>query len=324
MNSSDEIWQEDFSDYLNSLSVNIDQTLSIIIFAFGVVGNILNIIVLSQRALRINPCAWLFLTSSIANLISILVALSTRILAGWGEDPTDHISWVCKCRAFILFTTRTIAFWLIALATINRSLASSTNVYYRQINSLRNVKICSIIIVLFSIALYSQMFYCYDANLVNVPLKCYGKTIACRVVSDLIYGWFSIIIPLILMIIFGFRTVNHVRQSQTRIQSQIRMQKRQSHWTRQDHSLLLMLSIQIIIQALLTLPQVCAKFYISLTIFQIQTPLKLAVDHFLYNFTLLLSFIANSTPFYVYTLFGGYAFRKPLLDLLKKIVFFNK
>jgi hypothetical protein len=45
---------------------------AIFLWLFGVMGNALNILVLSQRALRSNSCAWLFLISSLFNLVSII------------------------------------------------------------------------------------------------------------------------------------------------------------------------------------------------------------------------------------------------------------
>src|SRR5690349_20026217 len=94
---------------LNFISKQFNRYLSSIIFIFGIVGNILNCLVLSQRTLRTNSCAELFLVSSFVDLISILIGLPTRILAGWELDPTTTISWICKLRAFIVFSTRTMA-----------------------------------------------------------------------------------------------------------------------------------------------------------------------------------------------------------------------
>lgn len=120
--------------------------------------------------------------------------------------------------------------------------------------------------------------------------------------------------PLLIMTIFGLKTILNVHTMHTRLHPQttvnntnnqrISVNSRDRHyqWKKQDRHLFIMLSVQIIIQAILTLPQVCAKFYKSITMFQLQTPLKLTVDHFIYNFTLLLSFIANGMPFYIYTL----------------------
>jgi hypothetical protein len=328
---------QNFIEFLNYVSIQIDRYFTVFIFLFGVIGNILNILVLSKRTLRSNPCAWLFLTSSIANLISILFCLITRILSGWSLDSTDTIGWICKCRAFILFTSRTIAFWLVAFASINRWFSSSRNVHYRQMNTLKNVKKSFIIVVFLSILLHSQMLYCYDANLIGTPLKCYGKTTLCRLFSDITYATISILLPLLLMIIFGLKTLYNVHQTQLRVHHQrIEMtsiirpnnnnqriisnfNERQNQWKQQDRHLFVMLLVQIIIQAFLTLSQACEKFYISITMFQLQTPLKLTIDHFVYNLTLLLSFLASGMPFYIYTLCGGSVFRKPLLNIVRHL-----
>ncbi|CAF3713833.1 unnamed protein product [Rotaria sordida] len=179
---------------LDNISTQFNRYVSILIFLFGVVGNILNILVLSQRALRSNSCAWIFLASSIANLISILFGLTTRIISGWTTDPIDNIGWACKLRAFVVFSTRTIASWLIVLATVDRWLSSSTNVHRRQKSTLKNVQRWTTIIVILSILLYAQQLYCYEANLIDTPLRCY-----------------------VLMILFGLLTISNVRQSQNRV-----------------------------------------------------------------------------------------------------------
>jgi hypothetical protein len=93
----------------NNISSAINRYFSIFIFLFGTIGNILNILVLSQRPIRINPCSLFFLISSIANLIAILSGLTTRMLSGWALDLTNTVDWLCKFRAFILFVSRNIA-----------------------------------------------------------------------------------------------------------------------------------------------------------------------------------------------------------------------
>ncbi|CAF1551301.1 unnamed protein product, partial [Adineta steineri] len=107
---------------LDNALIQLNRYLAVFILLFGVIGNILNIFVLSQRKLRINTCAWLFLISSIVNIIALIFGLLTRILSTWSLDVTATIGWTCKLRAFILFNSRTIAFWLITLASIDRCL----------------------------------------------------------------------------------------------------------------------------------------------------------------------------------------------------------
>lgn len=162
------------------MSVQINCYFSIFLFIFGIVGNILNILVLSQRSLRSNPCAWLFLISSFANFIALLSGLTTRVLANWTPDMTDTVGWLCKLRVFTLYTSRTIASWLIMLASIERWLLSCLNAHYRQMSTLKNVQKGTVGIIVFSLILYAPILYCYEANLINTPLRCYSKTIECR------------------------------------------------------------------------------------------------------------------------------------------------
>ncbi len=125
---------------LNNLSAQFNRYLSIVILLFGIVGNILNCLALSQRTLRSNPCATLFLASSIANLITLISGVAVRLLAGWSTDLTNTVGWLCKFRIFVLFTSRTVAPWLIALATIDRWCSSSIPVHRREMSTLKNAQ----------------------------------------------------------------------------------------------------------------------------------------------------------------------------------------
>lgn len=115
---------------LNDITDNINRYFTMCILLFDCIGNILNIFVLSQRNLRTNPCGWFFLISSIFNLLSIVFGVSTRLLSGWNIDPTKTVHWFCKLRTYIVFSSRSNAFWLIMFATIDRWLSSCSNVHY--------------------------------------------------------------------------------------------------------------------------------------------------------------------------------------------------
>jgi hypothetical protein len=126
-------------EYLSNIFTEINRYFAPFIFLFGFIGNILNILVLSQQTLRSNSCGWLFLQSSIANLISICFGLT-------------------KCRAYIVYSSRTIACWLLMLATIYRWFSSCINPHYRQISSLKIAKKVSMIVIFVSLLLYLHMF----------------------------------------------------------------------------------------------------------------------------------------------------------------------
>ncbi|CAF1272592.1 unnamed protein product [Rotaria sordida] len=322
---------------LNNISNEINRYFSIFIFLFGVIGNILNIFVLSQRKLRSNPCAWLFLTSSIANLFAILSAITTRMLAGWTIDPTDTIGWLCKLRGFIIYSSRTAAYWLIVLAVIDRWLLSSTSVRHRQLATLKNAQRGAIIILIISSLLYAEIFYCYEANLINTPLPCYTKNTLCRYIIDISIFVMAILLPVLLMITFGLMTISNINRSHRRVHalamffvgnstiepsiSLIGQQQNQQEAKQEkkvDRNLLKMLLIQVILLTLFILPLVLEKIY-SMLIRPNKFPLEAAIDSLVYNIALLLCYLTNGIPFYIYTLFGRSVFRNVLLDLFRKI-----
>ena len=320
---------EEERDLINSMeyiSEQLNRYLSPIVFIFGVLGNVLNCLVLSQRTLRSNSCALLFLVSSFVDLISILAGLTTRILAGWHCDPTSTINWMCKARAFTVFSTRTLATWLITLATVDRWLLSSVDIHLRHMSTLKNVKRGIAVCVVLSALSYVHMLACYEAKLHDQPLRCYGKTIQCRLATDLIYALITIIIPLILMSLFGLLTISNVRHVRTRVRNagndSIPNQQpahKESQSRKTDRHLLRMLLVQIIFLVILCLPQAIQKFHITFQPFGSGSALEDEIKTFLYNIEILLAFVASGMPFYIYTLTGGTIFRKALMDLIGAI-----
>lgn len=308
-------------------SSKINCYFSICLFVFGVVGNVLNTLVLSHKSLRSNPCAWLFLTSSVFNLVSIVSGLPTRILSGWIPLLSDQIQWLCKVRVFTLLTSRTIASWLIVLAILDRWLLSCKNIHYRRISNLKNAKYGMIVMCIISCLFYSPIFHCYEANLSNTPLKCYSKTIKCRIFADQVYTFFTILAPLILMMLFGFLTLSNLRKvhhraqmlllprsSQTTISNEHRQRLRSI-----DRHLLMMLLIQISFLTLFTLPQVIEMIYFTITRNQAKSLSQIKFEASIFNFVLLLTYLASGMPFYIYTLSGGRVFRQALLKTIRPV-----
>ena len=306
--------------YLDYIQEELNRYLSPTIFIFGVIGNTLNCIVLAQPIIRSNPCVLLFLVSSFVDLISILVGLPTRILAGWNLDPTATITWVCRFRAFVVFSTRTIATWLIMFATVDRWLLSSVDIHRRQLSSIKNIRIQILATFVLAMAAYAHMLYCYEANLNDQPLKCYGKSNQCRFATDMIYSLVTIVIPLIGMVTLGLMTIVNVRRAQRRARPDLRATGDGNNHARQMNlQLLRMLFVQVLFLMVLCVPQAIQKFYMTVRPFGTGSADDDAVKTFLYNIELLVAFIASGMPFYIYTLFGETIFRKTLVALLHRI-----
>ena len=315
-------------NYLKGVLSQINFYFGMFIFSFGIVGNILNILILSQRSLRSNPCVISFLASSIAGIIAILSGLTSRVLSGVSNDLSATVNWICKFRGFILFTSRAATFWLITLATIDRWLLSSTDVRRRQMSSKKNALRGIVIIIIGSSVMHLQLFYCYEANLIGTPLKCFTRNVECRLINDLAFAIIAILCPLILNVIFGWVTISNIRKARGRIQhmtvttmispKQLDAQQRRSR--KIDQHLLLMLFVQLIFLALFTLPLTIQKLYATLTINMLKSPLQTIIEDFIYQIALICTYFAAGMPFYINTLSGGSVFRKAMVNVKELIL----
>lgn len=323
-------YNESLIEFLNNITIQFNRSVAVFIFLFGVIGNILNILILSQKSYRSNSCAWLFLALSIDNLISLMSGLVTIMIGGWAINPTNYNPVVCKLRAFFVFSTRTVATWLMVLATIDRWLLSSIHANRRRRSSLRNAKQWTAVIITLSVLLYAQQLYCYEANLIDTPLKCYGKTVVCRYLTDLSLAIVTVSIPLILMLLFGSLVISNVRQSQRRVRSLPLGNARSTinktmasnsenslgkSRQKTERSLLRMLFCQVILIGVFTLPLCLDKFYSSFS-GDNGSSVELAINAFVYDLAILIFDISNGVTFYIYVLCGGTVFRKALYDFI--------
>ena len=316
---------------LNTVSVQVQRYGAVVVFIFGTVGNLLNCLALSQRGLRSNSCTLLFLFSSMSGLVSILVGLTTRILASWNSDPTGYVEWLCKTVTFTVFVSRNAFLWLIMLATIDRWLSSSASNARRQMSSVRNARRCTIAVLLLSIALYVHILYCYGANLTDAPLRCYGRTTVCRLMTDITYMFVTILFPLLMMAVFGLMTIWNIRRMKHRViptagsvQTVVNGDTSgtvdaKQRWNRKDRHLVTMLFVQVILLIVFFIPLVVQKLYSTIAINGSSSRLQIVTAQFLSNTFILLSFTATGMPFYIYTLAGGPVFRRALSDLLSTV-----
>ncbi|CAF3164286.1 unnamed protein product [Rotaria socialis] len=309
------------------ISAQINRYFSIVILLFGTIGNILNCLVLSQKSLRSNPCSWLFLASSISSLITLISGVAVRLLTGWSADLTNTVPWLCKLRIFVLFVSRTIASWLIMLATVDRWFSSSIDVNRRHMSKLENAQLGTLLVVILSSLAYTQIFYCYEANLTNAPLECYGRTIWCRLLIDFTFATIGVIIPSILMLSFGIMTILNIRVVAKRriqpasisIETQVTTNGQQPRWKKSDRHLIVMLLVQVVLLTLFSLPQVIQNIYANSTMYLARPQLQIGINNFIFNLFLLLTYVTNGMPFYIYTLAGGSIFRKALYNILKQL-----
>jgi hypothetical protein len=163
---------DDFTIILiNNISLQVNRYMILFVFLFGTIGNLLNVIVLSQSVFRSNSCALYFLGSSASGLVIILIGLPTRIIGGWiSTDPTSTNSSLCKLRIFFLYSCRAIYAWLLVFATIDRYFLSSIKIHRRRLSSYKIACKSILIICCLSFILWAETLYCYDADVLRAPI----------------------------------------------------------------------------------------------------------------------------------------------------------
>ena len=313
----------------NSLSDDFNRYMPIFIYIFGIIGNFINILVLSQRVFRSNPSAVFFVVTSIAGLIAIVSGLTSRMMAGYMTDLTLTVTWICIIRNYVLYTARTVALWMIAFATIDRWFSSNPNNSFRQKSNVKNTRLSIVIVLLGSCLVNAPIIFCYQGGLTGALRGCYGATYACRVITDTIYAVITTVSPLITMVIFGLLTVQNIRHTRNRIQNQTVSavsqlnNYRQTNATgrqqtkRRDRYLLKMLFVQVTLLCLFTCGHALQKAYISIAAIITTATVQSAVTNFIFTILTLLNFTASGMPFYIYTLSGGTIFRNALFTLIK-------
>jgi hypothetical protein len=305
---------------LNFISSQCNRYLSVFLLLIGTIGNILNFWVFSQRKLRHNPCAIYFRVASLYNIISIISGLPPRMFRDWNlfSDLTETTSFLCTIRLVVLFTTRTIVSWLLTCATIDRYLASSNELRLRQWSDVKYVLRCIVITSIISLLFWSECFYCFDANLLGTPIKCYAKSDTCRIINDLSQAFITTILPSSVMFIFGWGTIRHVHRFTLVYpispgqNAAVVMKKRKT-----ETNLTRMLIVQIILLTIFNMPQAVKKLYLTRTFYQIKSGDQQALENLLFTIALLCTYVQNCLTFFLFT-FTGTIFRKTILTLFQR------
>lgn len=211
-------------EHIEHIARQIMAIAGIIMYVFGSIGNILNIIIFmkwsySRRALNINPhnrrksnSSLYLLASSIANLVLIIYPLLIRILLdGYQYDGIENqVFIVCKLEAFILHTSDIISLTCICLTTFDRYLTTSREVHLRQMSLTREKTKLIILFVSFIIACHSiPLFIYFDLSNTGKCASHSGIYLIYYLIAFhiLLHG----LIPVVFLTVFGILTFKQLK-----------------------------------------------------------------------------------------------------------------
>jgi len=305
-------------------------------FIIGVIGNVFNVIVFSHPTFNRIPTTRYLLAASGTSLASLTSGLLGRIVSGWGSDPASRNNSLCKFQAYTNKLGQTSCSYFILAAAIDRWLQSSRNVHHRQLSSIKNsTRTITLILLVFGIY-HCIHAICDEAFLAIPPIKCYAGSIICRYFENISYALVTILIPQLMMLFFGWKNIQNLRQSQRCIGVNVIYNFSVSHGIAKGgmnrnvnqakiRSMTRMLIMQVLAYILFTLPAAGEALYMTVTLPinpNQETDLKLVIDRFFFAFTAMMSYMSISLSFYLYILTGS-TFRQTFIKIIRKPKFWQ-
>ena len=183
------------------------------ILLIGIFGNGMNILVfLSKRTYLTTACTFYFLIASIINVIYTSIGLIPRIMSlGYGIDPTRTSEIWCKIRQFLIITTNSITLTCSCLATIDQFLATSQNASLRRCSNIKwTHRIVFIIIIIWCLHGIPIILFRDISPATNT---CINTSDAYTIYMSIYILGLVCVIPVSIMIIFGYLTYRNIRQT---------------------------------------------------------------------------------------------------------------
>lgn len=118
---------------------------------------------------------------------------------------------VCKIRQYILNVTWPMGIWCLVGANMDRFLCSHSSINFRRWSTIRTARRYLFGTLIFFGILFTEVIYCFEASVPNVPVACYGRNIPCRLFNDWAALSFDIVVPSICLGFFGVLTIRNVR-----------------------------------------------------------------------------------------------------------------
>jgi hypothetical protein len=275
-------------------------------FTLTVTTNILNLCVLSSRALRSSPCTHYFLAYAVLSIMYNSLVCPTQFLRGfdldWANTPVG-----CKIHFYILFLLPFTARIMLVLASFDRYRSSSKSLRFHSRSTISIVRTIIIISSILCAIYMSPMLTIYYFNETTGVCTIYSNRLGnIYVFSQIIIYYIS---TPILMIVFGILTIYNIHQTAGRTE----FQAMRTRGRRTEGQLARMLILQVSVHLVLT-TLFGVTYTMNALIPSTRTPDILAIRYILVIWQQSDYFLS----FFLY-IFSGKVYRKQLLRILKFI-----
>ncbi|CAF1397832.1 unnamed protein product [Adineta steineri] len=284
--------------------------LGFILFIGGVLGNILNIIVFVKVGnYKNNACSLYMFVRTFLDLCVLLAGMTTRILTtGFQIDFTLMNRTWCKARAGFIDINITSTYTLICLQAIDAFMCSSPSAVVRQKSNIRIARYLILGTLCFWFIHEIPYFIFQDLVIVGgTPMCITTNTIFVQYRSYFVYLGIFTTIPIIVISIFGFLTVQHLKT--------IAVTRTLSSLTRQTISMAL---FQIFAVLLFNGPYTTWSIYSIITANVVKDSYRRTMEQLINSFAVTYAYGPYASSFYCYCL--SKRFRKQLMVSVKELI----
>ena len=290
---------------LAELSIKLAQITLRVIIVLGVIGNILNVLILTRPILRHHACSHYFLALASNNLIYSSFLISFLLANGYNMDGQRVSNASCKILHYLGSACPFLSPFFIVCASIDRYLAIPSNA---KLRCLSNAWVARWSISL--LLLISLLFFINTLVLIELRNDGYGCNLRITTVYNQVFAIVQLVLhavgPLCFMLTLGILTIYNVNKLQVIAGTTARHRCTESQ-------LLRMLLLQVATYIILNMP-LCI-IYLMLVLPKGYRPT--AELFFAYTIVALPFHFSYATTFFLYIL-SVRLFREELLKIFDK------
>jgi hypothetical protein len=297
------------TDTLTIISIQLIRIITPIIIILGIIGNSINIVVLTRSVLLKHACSYYFLALALNNLFVSIVVITTDFLSiGYEIDLSTISLFACKILRYASNTSALLSTSFIILASIDRYCASSSNANRRKFNNIKFARWAIVFVICLFGLLYINSLILFDLRKDN-KLQCYipSDTIYKEIYIIIQVSIFAIIAPC-LMTLFGILTIYNTKQLRV-------LPTETTRYRRTENQLAAMLLIQVGTYVLRNLP-ICVIYVMRILPYTFVDKTEFSFASIIFR---MLNYLSYTTNFFLYV-FSSRLYREELSRFMKKIV----
>ncbi|CAF0909423.1 unnamed protein product [Adineta steineri] len=277
--------------------------------SFGVIGNVLNLLVFIQLKLfRTNRCAFYITIESISNLIYQFLSITLTVLTSiYGDDATGRSSIWCKFRYIVAQICAFTTFYMICFSAVDQFFSTNHHFNLRQMCTLRLGRYFAFIFICFAIVHSIALGSSYD---VQPTLGCIiSNYVAVEYSTFFFYPVLGGFLPIVIASLFSILAYHNVRRI---VRRQLPIVRRKL-----DKQITAMVLMRVIAFVCLVLPYNAYRIYTINFPISRSVPIAYAVGRLIQAIFIFISNINFLINFYIFILFSS-RFRRQVKFVLVK------